>query len=585
MSTVLPSSLPLSPAQSAGAVLTPLTLADAASAGAVAELSQGTVLDGQVEQKTGTNQIVVQTGTAGTLTLQAKGAVAEVLTPGASVALQVVPGPDGQMALRVLSVDGQALARPLNLPTPLPLSELLPEIPVMPQAAAASAVVAPAPVLPPMGLVATVIRPSDGPVVPPMSPVLTDGQDVPVASGSSLSTPLSSSVQSGGLPPDLPVGTTVTLRILQVTDVAPTAAEAVPSEGELVTVPPPSQIATPQASVSPDLAVGNESGGPQSSSSGALSAAPPPMQEDQAQEQFSPSGLPVLGGRVVGTVPGQRTNVATPIGVLSLPPVAALKPNADVRFEVISSPVLPEADDQAESNLGGTDPIKVLNDGMAALASSGEQQTLQQILSTLPQLDVRLAASLSMLMKTMDRQSGRIASEKEDEDTDEIEALGGKDVAARMTGALRQMAADVMEHSGQDGTWTGFKLPVNTGDLILPVQFFVRQPASEDRRVQLDGDDKGTGGVAKNRDQRFLVELMLSRLGRFQMDGLVQRTDKRFDLIVRTGQPLSRQVRNDITDLFITTTEAAGSRGSVVFQSGGRFVSVVKTSEHTKMTV
>ena len=584
MSTVLPSSLPLSPAQSAGMVLSPLTVADAASAGAVAELAQGTVLDGQVQQKSGTNQIIVQTGTAGTLTLQAKGAVAEALTPGASVALQVVPGPDGQMALRVLSVDGQAVARPLNLPSLPSLAALLPEIPVMPeQIAAASVAVVPAPVLPPMGLVATVIRAPDSSVAPQIVPPLPSNSGMAVAADSAVPTALPASSQSGGLPTDLPVGTTVTLRILQVSDGAP-------APGALVEVPSasqaPAQVQSPVVSVSPQGVVGTDVKAAQTLSADTPSSSTPTsVLGDQPTEQSSPSGLPVLDGRVVSTIPGQRANVATPIGVLSLPPVAALKPNADVRFEVISRPVLPDGGNQDESNLGNMDPIKVLNDGMAALASSGEQQVLQQILSTVPQLDVRLAASLSMLMKTMDRQAGKIKSEEDDAEAKEIGTTGGKDLAARMNGALRQMAEDVTEHSAQEGTWAGFKLPVNTGDLILPVQFFVRQPPSDDRRVQLDGDEKGTGGVAKNRDQRFLVELMLSRLGRFQMDGLVQRTDKRFDLIVRTGQPLSRDVRNDITDLFITTTEAAGSRGSVTFQSGGRFVNVQNASEHTKMTI
>ena len=289
---------------------------------------------------------------------------------------------------------------------------------------------------------------------------------------------------------------------------------------------------------------------------------------------------------MLSTVPGQRATVATPVGVLSLPPVAALKPNVEVKFEVISAPVLPAQED-GEAVAQNADPIKILNDGMATLLASNENQALQQILSSVPQLDGRLAASLSLMVKAMDRQANKVDADGDETDDRELSVGEGtaKDAAGRMSSALKQMTGEVTQHAGQDGTWLGFKVPLDTGGLIAPVQFFIRQHAADDGRVQLDGDDKGSGGLAKNREQRFLVELMLSRLGPMQMDGLVQRTDKRFDLIVRTDQPLPNQMRSDITDLFITTTEAAGSRGTVTFQSGGRFLRLVKAGDPTKMSV
>ena len=582
MSTILPPSLPLAAAQSAGQVLVPLTVADSASAAALSVLGQGTVIEGQVQGKAGSNQVTVTTNDAGTLTLQAKGYAADLLTPGTDVALQVVPGADGQLALRLIAVDGQAVARPVSVPGAL-LADLAPNPAVTDSAAASVPASSPAPQ--PPGLVATVIRaaqlPSNVPVVASQNTgeTLSPAVAEPTPTGESPKSsalPAPPTAQTGGLPPDLPVGTTVNVRIL---DVGPPALSS------------PSAV-TAQTPVLPaDSALGDTAPVPATHTVGTVvleagQTETTPSPEPLVPETGSPSSLPVLEGKVLSTVPGQRATVATPVGVLSLPPVAALKPNVEVKFEVISAPVLPAQED-GEAVAQNADPIKILNDGMATLLASNENQALQQILSSVPQLDGRLAASLSLMVKAMDRQANKVDADGDETDDRELSVGEGtaKDAAGRMSSALKQMTGEVTQHAGQDGAWLGFKVPLDTGGLIAPVQFFIRQHAADDGRVQLDGDDKGSGGLAKNREQRFLVELMLSRLGPMQMDGLVQRTDKRFDLIVRTDQPLPNQMRSDITDLFITTTEAAGSRGTVTFQSGGRFLRLVKAGDPTKMSV
>ena len=588
MSTILPPSLPTTTAQSAGTVLSPLTLANTASAEALSELSPGTMVEGQVQAKTGTNQMTITTDNAGTLTVQAKGAAADVLTPGAKVALQVVPGPDGQLALRIVSVDSQALARPITLSTP-PILPDLPVADVLPETNAAAAVVPPTVSAPPPGLVATVIRPAVTGDLPVVLPATVTASAAPAASTSPASSTASvdsgaaaasAPVLDGGLPANLPVGTTVGVRILDVSQ----GGGGVPSS-------PAGSNGTPVAAAQVPATATNGPASAVPAPAGPVKDTLPPLMQSLSADPVPPDStepsLPILEGKVVNTVPGQRANVETPIGTLSLPPVAALKPNVDVRFEVVSPPVLPQSDSADDDSPQNHDPIKVLNDGLATLMAEGDSPTLQQVMAAIPQLDERLAASLSAFAKNIDRQTAVEEDEGEEDEggSEQVGASEGKDTAARMNGALRQMASEVTEHQGQEGSWQGFKIPLDVGGLITPVQFFVRQPPSDDGRVTLDGDENGSGGTARNRDKRFVVELMLSRLGRFQMDGLVQRTDKRFDLIIRTQQHLPRQMRNDITDLFLTTTEASGSRGSVTFQAGGRFVSVVKAGDQTKISI
>ena len=547
-------------------VLSPMVLADAASAAIVAGLEPGTIVAAQVRSTDGKAQVTLTTDTAGSVTVAVKGAALDLLVPGATVALQVVAGADGQLALRLLSVDGQAVARPLSL-TPVP-SQNTP--PILPDSAAAAAPSMPTAPPQPAGLLATIVRPAAATV--PVETALVPSASAPAAAVSSqpqTAPPASLGQLDGKLPPDLPVGTTVAVRIL---DVAASPQSSAPAT--TVPVPPlASPVVVPPGGVPPN-AVGS-----------AVPAGPADPGQDMAPAQDGTDNpaqsLPVLEGRVMSSVPGQRAIVATPIGLLSLPAVPALAANADVKFQVIAPPVLP--DDKATAPDRPANPIRALNDVATRLLDAGETQLAQRIMASIPQLDTRLAANLAIFVKAMDRQTGRLALD--DDTVADLTESGHADVAEKVNGALRQLERAATDHVGQDGGWRGFSIPLHTGDAIEPVQFFIRQPPFQSGRVDPDGHQGGSGGAGKTRDQRFLVEIMLSRMGRLQMDGLVQRADKRFDLIVRTEKPLDRQMRNDITDLFITTTEAAGARGSVTFQAGGRFVAVTQAAGPTTLSV
>ena len=586
MTTILPQLLPPATAPSAGQVLSPLTVVGASSAAVLAALESGAVVEAQVQGKDASGQIVVSTDRTGQLVLAAKGAAAELLVPGANIAVQVVTTSGGQLALRLLSVNDLMLARPLTLTLPSPQAPTdgmaTPNPGVATSSAQPTTPVQPGMSPPSLGLVATMLRPaSAAPAAPP-----TNMQTVPTGTGGPSPPQQGEQAQptiavqiagkNGGLPSDLPVGTTVAVRILEVI-VEPNAAVPASANAEA--------FATAGSEAAPTAKPAAENSAPttvpgQTPTADEPQGSPEPSANGQSS---GGAGAPVLDGKVVTVIPGQRATVATPVGLLALPAVPDLKAEAAVRLEVISAPVPPAADDGPSDRFA--DPIKTLNAALTELTTGGDVQSAQKLLSIIPQLGTSLAAGLAVFIKAMDRQTGRAALD--DDAVEDLSNAGRKGVAERMAGAFRQLAESVDDRQGQDGgVWRGFTVPLATPDqLIQPVHFYVRQPSQDHRPVDPDERNDGSGGVSKGRDQRFIVELMLSRLGRFQMDGLVQRADKRFDLIVRTNHPLSKDMRNDITDLFITTTEAAGSRGSVAFQTGGRFVAMMVNADHAKLTV
>ena len=77
------------------------------------------------------------------------------------------------------------------------------------------------------------------------------------------------------------------------------------------------------------------------------------------------------------------------------------------------------------------------------------------------------------------------------------------------------------------------------------------------------GDDTEKG--KKDQGTRFLVEVNFAALGAFQLDGLIR--GKRFDLMIRSRQRLSRNQRQDIIGIYENALELGGCTGGLEFRT------------------
>ncbi len=84
-------------------------------------------------------------------------------------------------------------------------------------------------------------------------------------------------------------------------------------------------------------------------------------------------------------------------------------------------------------------------------------------------------------------------------------------------------------------------------------------------RRQKGGKDEN--GELADPGTRFVVDVTLTRLGRIQLDGLVQISVKRLDILVRTDDFLPEPVQSDIRDLFYSAGDVTGFAGVVDFQA------------------
>ncbi|MBC7905806.1 MAG: DNA polymerase III, partial [Rhodospirillaceae bacterium] len=280
---------------------------------------------------------------------------------------------------------------------------------------------------------------------------------------------------------------------------------------------------------------------------------------------FAPSNAssppPLLSGTVTAQPPGGHAVVQTPVGTLSVPTQTDLPAGTPLTLEVVGKPVPPPpgtALAQAKSDGLTAQGWPAFTQAVDVLSASNQTQALAQLMRVMPQAGPRLAASMAMFAGAL--RSGDVKSLMAETATRSLEKAGKKELAQKLTADLGALAEDSSRPVG-NGEWRGFTMPFLNGAVVDPIQLFVRATGGEAKRKG------GTGN-----DERFVLDLKLSQLGRVQMDGLVRREDKLFDLIIRTDAPLPLDAKRDILGIFTNASELVGTKGTVVFQSGARWV-------------
>ncbi len=260
------------------------------------------------------------------------------------------------------------------------------------------------------------------------------------------------------------------------------------------------------------------------------------------------AGGTVVPSTVGVTTPGGHTVVRTPYGILTLAAGPAPPQGTPVTLEFIGSarhatapaPPRPAA-------LSHEWPA--LREVLQALVQADAGQARALLQHVIPQPGPRLAATMMFLLAVLG--GGNVREWLGESASRTLDAGGKGKLLQRLAGDFAQL-----QRLGHDATgeWRAFFIPIYDGALNQ-LRLFVHHRESS--------DDDGAG--EQDTGERFVVEVDLSGLGALQLDGLVRK--QRFDLILRSREPLSEQIRHDLTGIFTGATAAGGYGGTLTFQA------------------
>lgn len=276
-----------------------------------------------------------------------------------------------------------------------------------------------------------------------------------------------------------------------------------------------------------------------------------------------------LDGMIVGTNAAGQVLFRSPAGLLALQSKASLPAGTPLSVEVVSKTT--PADKPATGPLTGPQPAATAFEPLAGLlADTGNWPALRDTLEVLATLEPALAAQL--VAKAIPMPNKRLTSTL----LFFFTALRGGDIRQWLGGNVmraleRAGRRDLLDKLDDDfahvrrltgdaggGDWRTLIMPLYDGHELHQLMLFYRHHGRRD-----DDDEGGEDST------RFVLNLILSSLGPMQLDGLVQ--DHRFNLFVRSKDPLDKSVQGDLSHIFSQALDATGWTGTLAFQVGGRF--------------
>ncbi len=400
----------------------------------------------------------------------------------------------------------------------------------------------------------------------PPQPAAAEGPQIPAAQRSALTAPTTS-------PPAAPAAADSTARpFLEAAESAtpqspppPSPAPAPPANQPsppVAAAPQPAAASSPAPNAVPPL-FSSEAPPPPGGASGTapsppdVSTPPAPLPANDA-----PALPPTLDGTVAPNSHAGQPLIQTSFGLLALQAGVNLAPGTQVELAVVGRPAIPEGSPErlhAEEPPGPLSPAgwPNLDEAVGVLRQSDPEAALQ-LARHLPQPGPQLAMSLFLLVSAA--QSSGLREWLGEKTAKALERAGHNDLLDRLDQDLGGMKSTVQMPAG--GNWLSLYLPLLLGERIERIRLTMRRPPRDERE-------------AAQRDQegaRFLLDLEMSRLGPLQLDGLVKRASRRFDLIIRTRTALPEDIRHDIAGIFCRSLEGFGMTGTASFQKTANFI-------------
>lgn len=270
-----------------------------------------------------------------------------------------------------------------------------------------------------------------------------------------------------------------------------------------------------------------------------------------------------LTGVVTGKQGVSQTVVQTQAGPISLPTTDALPRGTQISFEVSLLNVSKGLGNHELSSIrplsalgGGSWPA--LSDTLEVLGDISPAAQTQILQAALPRADAQLSTNILFFLAAL--RGGDLKGWMGDGPLRILERQR-PDLAGRLRDDMGQLSRQITDPD--TGDWRMHAVPYLNNDEIERVRFLVRDnDADED-------DDTPANST------RFVIDLNLSKMGHLQIDGLVGNGGKRVDVVLRTDEALTSQMRDDIRALYANAIEVTGIDGSVGFQAApAKFINI-----------
>lgn len=280
----------------------------------------------------------------------------------------------------------------------------------------------------------------------------------------------------------------------------------------------------------------------------------PPHSPAAATSQTSISGTPqpstILNATVINNTNPRELTLQSDLGSFKLFVTTSLPKGSVIQF------MLHHVADVRTGQTLSVDSTTLRFNAMESIQSMTHYPPNELVPSPphiVPRAGAQLSSEMVFLMAAL--KGGDMRKWLGDDNIKQLELQGKSSMLSRIQDEFSQLKSPPSEP--RDGNWQHFMLPVASEKDVHATHFFVKGETHESE----DGSTHDT--------DHFMVDLELTRMGRLQLDGLLQKHANytQFDLIVRTERPWDDININDIRQIYMRAQEISGFSGGISFKT------------------
>jgi hypothetical protein len=283
------------------------------------------------------------------------------------------------------------------------------------------------------------------------------------------------------------------------------------------------------------------------------------------------SAQPVFSAMVIGSTGPQEIILQTPIGSLKMMNTSPLPQGTQLQVRVTQ--ILPPPIASDAGTLPLSRPLQGFSqalEGMEEFAALTAHQPRLPGAGQIPMPGKQLMSDALFLLAAL--KGGDLKRWIGDAQHNDLE-IKGSDLLKRLGNDFATLRSGFIEAREPQG-WNLLTLPLHTS-FIEPVRMFYKRHRKDSQTLQ-NGDS-----------EHFLVDMVLSRFGRFQLDGMVKKEGAlQFDLVIRSEQALATAIEQDIRQIYKDAAEISGFQGTIAFRHGAKACVAlpIQTAEVGSMT-
>ena len=254
--------------------------------------------------------------------------------------------------------------------------------------------------------------------------------------------------------------------------------------------------------------------------------------------------------------------IASDFGVLAVEQKITLPHLSALSLKIVSLDMPAEPVLRAE-NLPDS-PWAFLNDAIESLRQSAPE-AVDALLAVLPKTGNKLPSLMLSFMNAVNTGQD-VRAWLGETNVQALKAMGKRGEAV-LKNFEKEFSRNVKKGSDGKSVWKGYDIPFMTGTAVEPVSLYLQQ-SSEALEERSKNKPRPASAV------RFVLDLNLTKLGRLQLEGLAQRSDKTFHLNIRHIYPLDADFENNIRTIFSKTLDALHYTGVCSFKRTNDFIEI-----------